>query len=144
MLVGGKRVKMDHSSLDELISVVTGKPAQPTPLTGNELLEVVREQAEAPRDELLNACGYYTIKEGGKRSYRYTDFYQALIEAQGITLKPPPSTRAGRTLPYKLKAQKAGHALLGAAYTRNHGFKPGDKFKVEIKEGAIKLTPVRK
>lgn len=136
-----------QEEFDSLLSAVTGVTTkeQSTPLTGDELLEVVKENAQAPKDELLTLCGYFTAKEGGRRSYRYTEFYQALIEAQGITLQPPTSgTRGGRELPYKVTCQKGGQVLLGAAYTREGNFKTGQRFKVEVMEGSIKLTPVRK
>ena len=134
---------MEMSDLDNLLSTVQAPQSDPQQLTGADLLKVVVEHSEAPRDELLALCGYFTTKEDGKRSYRYTEFYQALIAAQGINLKPP-SKGGGRSLPFKVTCQKNNQVLLGSAYLRNGGYKVGDKFKVEVLQGSIKLTPVRK
>lgn len=118
-------------------------------LTGKDLLEAIKKNPEASKEELLSLCGYFNTREDGSKSFSPTvmgQFYQAVIEAQGLDLdalkKPSPSGRSGRSLPYTATCMKNGQILLGSGYLKAGNFKPGDSFKVETKDGALRLVPV--
>jgi hypothetical protein len=116
------------------------------PLRGKQLLDVIKGNAEAPKEVLLELTGYFSEKDG-KKSYKQTDFYKALIEAQGLEIpalqKPSSSGRGGRDLPYVTTVMKNNQVVLGAGYLKKHGYDIGQEFKVIIKKDSIRLVPVR-
>lgn len=118
-------------------------------LKGKDLLDAIKKNPDASKEELLSLCGYFNTREDGSKSFSPTvmgQFYQAVIEAQGLDLdalkKPSSSGRGGRSLPYTATCMKNGQVLLGAGYLKAGGYKPGDSFKVQTKDGAIRLVPV--
>lgn len=110
------------------------------PLTGQELLSFIQEHPDLPKDELMEATGYFSEKPDGTKSLKFMDFYQNLIEAKGISIAPAKSGR-GRTLPYTASVQKNGNIILGAGYITKYGFSPGDAFKIDAQPGSIRLIP---
>lgn len=121
-----------------------------TPLTGEELLKVVTSNVDADKNTLLEKAGYFTEGSDGKKSYKATEFYRALLEAQGIELegfKPKASggagTGTGRKLPYKTTVQKNGSVVVGAGYFRAHDIPVGTALRIETKNGSIRLTPTK-
>lgn len=119
------------------------------PLKGKDLLEAIKNNPEASKEQLLSLCGYFNTREDGTKSFSPTVmglFYQAVIEAQGLDLdvlkKPSPSGRSGRSLPYTATCMKNGQVLLGSGYLKAGGYKPGDTFRVETRDGAMRLVPV--
>ena len=118
-------------------------------LTGDALLKVVKDNVDASKQDLLEKIGYTSKNADGKTSFNQQQFYKALVEAQGISLDAltKPSSiggTGGRKLPYKTTVQKNGSIVVGRGYFVKHEYQPGQVFKVETKEGAIKLTPVKK
>ena len=109
------------------------------PLKGEELLAVLRQSQEASKETLLDLTGYFTEKDG-RKSYAYTNFYQAVIEAQGLVIPAitAPSKgagkRGGRELPWETKCQTNNQILLGSGYLREAGLEPGAEFRVESKD----------
>ena len=65
-------------------------------LTGTELLDKVKEVGDVPKTELAKACGYVITKKDGSEQVKFTQFYEALLEA---------------------KVQGNGNLLVGMAYT---------------------------
>lgn len=112
------------------------------PLTGKALLDFIQKNPDMPKDELVESTGYFTEKPDGGKSLRYMDFYQHLLEAKGVSLAPAKSPSRGRSLPYVASVQKNGNIILGAGYITRYGFKPGDSFRIETRQGSIKLVPV--
>ena len=133
--------------LDALIkAVVASDEVTPKRLTGQELLDCVRENSDAPKDVLLEKAGYFTEKNG-KKSFQSQDFYCSLLSAQGLDLKgiqkpkPRRTGGVGRTLPYKTKVFRNGSLVVGAGYFRAHGYSVGDTFKIKITDGSIRIDP---
>ncbi len=58
------------------------------PLKGQELLAKVKELGDVSKSDLVKACGYVSQKEDGSESLKFTAFYEALLEAKGVGLKP--------------------------------------------------------
>jgi hypothetical protein len=55
-------------------------------LTGNDLLERIKELGDINKADLVRACGYTTFEADGTEEFHYTLFYMALLDAKGIDL----------------------------------------------------------
>jgi hypothetical protein len=63
------------------------EPVQAVPLTGQELLDKVKDLGDVSKSALVRACGYVTIKKDGGDRLNFTSFYEALLEAKGVDLE---------------------------------------------------------
>ena len=111
------------------------------PLTGSELIAKIHELGDAPRDQVATACGYTTEK--GKPAY--TAFYEALMQAKGISLAPPAGKAAkgrGKAPSYEVTINKQGVAPIGAAYVTQAGWAPGDKLRIVVDGDRIGLDRI--
>jgi len=73
-------------------------------LTGSDLLAKVKELGDAPKTELAKGCGYVSAKKDGGERVNFTAFYEALLEAKGVTLSAGGTAgigKGGRKLSYK-------------------------------------------
>ena len=52
-------------------------------LTGKELLEKIKELGDVSKSDLVKACGYVSTTKDGSERLNFTDFYEALLEANG-------------------------------------------------------------
>ena len=103
-------------------------------LKGAELLAKVKELGNAPKSELVRACGYLI-----KDRLAFTQFYEALLEAKGVDLGGKPASK-GRKLTYKAKVQFNGKLQIGDGYMREMGDEPGAEFDIKIRGNSITLT----
>ena len=103
-------------------------------LKGAELLAKVKELGNAPKSELVRACGYLI-----KDRLAFTQFYEALLEAKGVDLGGK-SVKRGRGLAHKTKVLFNGSLQVGAGYLREMGYKPGAEFDIKIRGNSITLT----
>jgi len=55
-------------------------------LTGSELLAKVKELGDASKSDLVRSCGYVSTKKDGGERLNFTAFYEALLEAKGLSL----------------------------------------------------------
>jgi hypothetical protein len=112
-------------------------------LTGAELLAKVKELGDASKSELVRACGYVSTKKDGSERLNFTAFYEALLEAKGLSLGSDGSGRSkgGRTLSYVATVQGNGNLLVGKAYTAMLDLRPGDEFEIKLGRKQIKLVP---
>ena len=111
-------------------------------LTGNDLLAKLKELGDRPRAELVRECGYLSTRKDGQERLNFTAFYEALLEAKGMSLGPPARSgggRRGRRLSYLTRVQFNGNLLIGPAYTLQLGVKPGDPFEIRLGKGQIRL-----
>ena len=72
-------------------------------------------------------------------------FYEALMEAQGLTItptKPPTGGAPGRKLSYTTRVQFNNNLLVGKAYTLMHHYQPGDEFEIHMSENEIRLVKI--
>ncbi|MCP9889275.1 AbrB family transcriptional regulator [Cyanobium sp. ATX 6A2] len=113
-------------------------------LTGPELLAKVKELSDASKSELVRECGYVSTKKDGGDRLNFTAFYEALLEAKGVSLGEPGQGRGkgGRKLSYETKVQFNGNLLVGKAYTAQLGLQPGDEFEIKLGRKQIKLVPI--
>lgn len=113
-------------------------------LTGSELLDKVIEVGDVSKTELAKSYGYVVTKKDGSDQVKFTQFYEALLEAKGISFTGTSRMGKGsRTLSYKAKVQGNGNLLVGMAYTTMLNLKPGDEFTIKLSEKkGFTLVPV--
>ena len=113
-------------------------------LTGSDLLAKVKELADASKSELVRACGYVSHKKDGSERLNFTAFYEALLEAKGMSLGDGGKDRGkpGRGLSYMAKVHFNGNLMIGKAYTDQLGLKPGDEFEIKLGRKQITLAPI--
>lgn len=113
-------------------------------LTGSELLARIKELGDVPKSDVVRACGYFSIKKDGSERLNFTAFYEALLEAKGVTLGEAAGRaprRPGRRLSYFTKVQFNGNLMVGKAYTAQLGLQPGDEFEIKLGKRQIRLVP---
>ena len=112
-------------------------------LTGTDLLTKVKELGDASKSDLVRAAGYVSTKKDGTERLNFTAFYEALLEAKGVSLSQSVarSGKRGRSLSYVATVQGNGNLLVGNAYTAQLGLKPGDVFEIKLGKKQIRLVP---
>ena len=114
-------------------------------LTGADLLAKVNELSDAPKSELVRAAGYLSTKKDGSERLNFTAFYEALLEAKGVSVGNGIGAgkgKAGRSLGFITKIQFNGNLMVGKAYTALLDLKPGDAFEIKLGKKQIRLVPV--
>jgi hypothetical protein len=112
-------------------------------LKGPDLLAKVKELGDSSKSELVRACGYVSTKKDGSERLNFTAFYEALLEAKGLSLGSDSTGRGkgGRKLSYVATVQFNGNLLVGKAYTAMLDLHPGDEFEIKLGRKQIKLIP---
>ena len=113
-------------------------------LIGAELLNRVKELGDCAKTDLARGCGYVVKKKDGSEQVKFTAFYEALLEAKGLSFSTGGSGvgKGGRKLSYVATVQGNGNLLIGKAYTALLDLKPGDEFEIKMGRKQILLTPV--
>ena len=111
------------------------------PLLGEELIKKVKELGNLSKDDKAKACGYYTKTKNGVERVNMMKFLNALIDAEGIQLDSTPNAngRGGRSASFRISVQSNGNLLIGSAYTKQMGLKPGDEFEITLGRKHIRL-----
>ena len=114
------------------------------PLTGEALLQKVKELGNLSKEEKAKACGYCTVTKSGVERVNMMKFLNALIDAEGIRLDSSANGhgRGGRSASYRISVQSNGNLLIGAAYTKKMGLEPGDEFEITLGRKHIHLKQV--
>jgi len=89
------------------------------PLSGSELLAKVKELGDVSKSDLVRSCGYVSSKKDGAERLNFTAFYEALLEAKGVSLSDGNGKghgKGGRSLSYEATVQGNGNLLVGKAY----------------------------
>ena len=113
-------------------------------LTGPDLLAKVKELGDVSKSELVRASGYVSTKKDGAERLNFTAFYEALLEAKGVSLGDGAGKavgKGGRKLSYTATVQGNGNLLVGKAYTAMLDLQPGDEFEVKLGRKQIRLVP---
>ena len=114
-------------------------------LTGSDLLNKVKDLGDISKSDLVRACGYVSTKKDGGERLNFTAFYEALLEAKGVSLGVGGVGgvgKGGRKLSYVATVQGNGNLLIGKAYTALLDLKPGDEFEIKLGRKQIRLTQV--
>jgi hypothetical protein len=125
--------------------VAPAAPAPSAPLTGADLLAKVKELGDASKSDLVRSAGYVSTKKDGTERLNFTAFYEALLEAKGVSLGEGGSSAAGkpgRKLSFNTKVQFNGNLMVGKAYTAMLGLEPGDEFEIKLGRKQIRLVPI--
>jgi AbrB-like transcriptional regulator len=113
------------------------------PLTGEELLQKVKEMESYSKEEKAKACGYFTQTKNGLERVNIMKFQNALIDAADILpVGKPGASRGGRSASYRISVQSNGNLLIGAAYTKQMELHAGDEFEITLGRKHIKLKQV--
>jgi hypothetical protein len=114
-------------------------------LSGSELIAKVKELGDVSKSELVRAAGYVSSKKDGSERLNFTAFYEALLDAKGISLSDGDSKgrgKGGRKLSHTTKVQFNGNLMIGKAYTSQLDLKPGDEFEIKLGNKQIRLIPL--
>ena len=114
-------------------------------LTGADLLARVKELGDCAKTDLAKGCGYVVTKKDGSEQVKFTSFYEALLEAKGLTFSTKGVGgigKGGRKLSYKAVVQGNGNLLVGKAYTAMLELEPGAEFEIKLGRKQIRLIPV--
>jgi hypothetical protein len=98
-----------------------------------------------PNPIWVRAAGYLSTKKDGSERLNFTAFYEALLEAKGVSLGDGGGNgkgKAGRSLSYVATVQGNGNILVGKAYTAMLDLRPGDEFEIKLGRKQIRLVPV--
>lgn len=120
------------------------KKKQVKPLEGEALINKVKELSQLSKEEKARACGYYTVTKNGIDRVNMMKFLNALLDAEEIALdaQHEGNGRVGRSASYRVTVQSNGNLLVGSAYTKQLGLKPGDEFAIDLGRKHIKLIPI--
>ncbi|MDY6802197.1 MAG: AbrB family transcriptional regulator [Cyanobacteriota bacterium] len=114
-----------------------------TPMTGKALLQKVKELPHLSRKDTAIACGYYTTTKDNKIRVYLTKFYDAVLQAKGISLDEDDSKDGrGRSATYRACVHKNGQLVIGSNYTEEMGLNPGDEFSIRLGDKHIHLKQV--
>ena len=114
-------------------------------LTGEALVQRVKELDDLSREEKAKECGYYTVMKDGSERVNMMKFLNALIDAEGIDIDSRGGNgngRGGRSASYRISVQANGNLLIGAAYTKQMDLEPGDTFEISLGRKHIHLKQV--
>ncbi|MFZ0407682.1 MAG: AbrB family transcriptional regulator [Cyanobium sp.] len=113
-------------------------------LTGSDLLAKVKELGDVSKSDLVRGSGYVSSKKDGSERLNFTAFYEALLEAKGVSLGDGAGKavgKGGRKLSYTATVQGNGNLLVGKAYTAMLDLQPGDEFEIKLGRKQIRLVP---
>ena len=113
-------------------------------MTGHKLLSKVKELGNISKSDLVRSCGYVSPKIDGGERLHFTAFYEALLEAKGVSLAGDNKGRekGRRKLSYIATVQGNGNLLIGKAYTAMLDLLPGDEFEIKLGSNQIRLLPL--
>ena len=120
------------------------KNKQSIPLTGQALVNKVRQLESHSREDKAKACGYYTETKKGLKRVNMMKFLNALIDAEGIDLDISSNGKGkgGRSASYRISVQNNYNLLIGAAYTKQMGLEPGTEFEIVLGRKHIRLEQI--
>jgi len=114
-------------------------------LVGSDLLAKVKELGDVSKSDLVREAGYVSTKKDGGERLNFTAFYEALLEAKGVSLgdgNGKGKGKGGRSLSYVATVQGNGNLLIGKAYSALLDLSPGDEFEIKLGRKQIRLIPV--
>jgi AbrB-like transcriptional regulator len=115
------------------------------PLRGSVLKAKLKELKSLSKTETAKGCGYYTIGKDGKTKVNLKQFYDAVLQSEGINVDETPNkSRRGREASYQVTVHQNGQILIGAAYTKELNLVPGDEFEIKLGYKHIHLKAIMK
>lgn len=116
------------------------------PLSGPLLLEAVKSNRTLNKTDLVRLCGFVTELEDGTERLNFTAFYEALLLAKGLDITPQRELgQRGKVASGITTVHFNNNLLVGKAYVKSFGYKPGDQFQIKCRrDGSILLVPLGK
>ena len=113
-------------------------------LSGEALVNKIKEMPNSSKEEKAKACGYYSVTKNGVERVNMMKFLNALLDAEEISFdtRSDEHGHVGRSASYRITVQSNGNLLVGSAYTKQLGLKPGDEFSINLGRKHIKLVPL--
>ena len=118
-------------------------------LTGQPLLDKIKEIGDVDKTELARATGYVRQKKDGTEAFRFASMHEAIIEAStGVRVgsKSASNRKPGRALSYVCTVAKNGGCLVGKGYLAQLGAEEGDELDILVDAEAgtvtLKLPPL--
>lgn len=115
-------------------------------LTGDELLDFVRENAHFGQSYVIEKAGYFSMR-GGKLGLKRNEYTQAIQEANGIVMGPTITNRQNNRQPtFRVRSSKRNVIPLSGCYSEMLGIQPGETVDIERFEddqGTIHLDIVK-
>jgi hypothetical protein len=108
-------------------------------LTGKELLAYAEEHEELNQSQLARGAGYVRQTKSGKEQVLVKAFYQALLQAKGLTVRV--GKAPGKSARFSTTVHRSGVILVGRIYTERFGLEPGNEMDIVLEEDCIKLVP---
>lgn len=109
-------------------------------LSGPDLLQFVQANPELSQRQLAKAAGYIRANtKSGREQILEKQFYQALLKAKGVDLKP--GQPMGKCARYETTVHRSGVVLVGKTYVQRFGLQPGDELEIQLEDDAIRLVP---
>lgn len=109
-------------------------------LSGPELLQFVQANPELSQRQLAKQAGYVRVSsKTDKEQILEKQFYQALLRANGMELKP--GQAQGKSARYETTVHRSGVVLVGKTYVKRFGLQPGDELEIRLEDEAIRLVP---
>jgi hypothetical protein len=118
------------------------KVKPPVQLSGDALLQKVKELEHLSKEEKAKACGYATVTKNNQARVNLMKFYNALMEADGVELEAKGTGKGGRSASYRVSVQKNGNLLIGSAYTQLMGLNAGDELEIRLGRKHIHLHQI--
>lgn len=88
-------------------------------------------------------CGYYSLTRDQETRANLSEFYDALLVAQGVALDSAAAKDSrGREPTFRVSVHRNGQIVIGSAYTQSMGLKPGDEFRIKLGYKHIHLIQV--
>ena len=107
-------------------------------LTGPELVEFVKANPNMDRSELIQEAGYFKEKKDGHVTVQTLQFFEALTEANKISVKKPASRSTngnGKTRAKgQVKTTKLGTLPVSRAYLGQIGIGEGEYAKITVED----------
>jgi len=105
-------------------------PPVSTPITGRELLQLVKDFSEDNATALAIRAGYTRKhRKTGETIANTAAFKDALLAAKGVTIA---SDTKGRAAQNETTVHAAGGILIGSIYSKMAGVGPGDTYSITV------------
>jgi hypothetical protein len=108
-------------------------------LTGPELLAYAEANKDLNQTQLARGAGYVRETKAGKAQVLVKAFYQALLQAKGLTVRV--GKAPGKTACFTTTVHRSGVILVGKIYTQRFGLEAGNELDIVLEEDCIKLVP---
>lgn len=113
----------------------------PDKLTGDRLVEHCEANKGVQIAKVIEDAGYYFLRSG-RKSLRRSEFFQALSEAQGLTLGIGKIETRQKEPSYQLKCGTRGVVSISGCYTKLIDVEPGDHVKIETEDDVLIISKV--